>query len=123
MGYMLGLVLLTFLWQPLLEKPPLVPNTWYIVANGYSGRLTLERVQNGVMEGTLLGDEVRGTYNEKTHCLTLQRMRYGKTFQTYTGYLFQHPQNNGDTRTFAGTFTDVDLRRDPNRPVFGWYAV
>ena len=95
---------------------------WTLKANGASGDLILQSVENGKVSGTIFGDDMRGTYDEKTHCLTLYRLHKKIVFQTYKGYDFLNPGNGDDKFAVAGTFREFSSL--PGRPAaeYGWYA-
>ena len=92
--------------------------TWTINGNGFEGELVLDTVAGGKVSGTMYGETVNGTFDEKTKRLSLVRVRDGNPFQAYTGYLFQQVQA-GAKPTMAGTFTHLE-QTGPLEA--GWYA-
>ncbi len=101
-------------------QPPTV--TWKINANGHEGELVIDSIKEGKVEGTLLGDKIRGSYDEKTRCLSLLRLGTdGHAFQSYKGYLFLNPEEKQTKYNLAGTF-QVFAGEGGAGVEYGWYA-
>ncbi len=101
-------------------EPP--TGTWKINANGHEGELVIDSVTDGKVEGTLLGDKIRGFYDEKSKCLSLIRLGAdGNTKQTYKGYLFLNPEEKQTKYNLAGTF-QVFGGEGGAGVEYGWYA-
>lgn len=102
-------------------EPPI--GVWQINANGHEGDLVLNSVDDdGTIEGSLLGDSIRGCYDEATKCLSLLRVdASGGTLQAYKGYLFLNREENNTRFTIAGTF-QVFAGEGESGVEYGWYA-
>src|SRR6516162_7455482 len=97
----IGLVLIP---QVALGQPP--TGTWKVNGNGFEGELVIKSVADGKVEGTIYGQPIVGTYDEKTKRLNFLRLQDPKdptTFQAWTGYLFQNAGEKEVTHTLAGT--------------------
>jgi len=101
-------------------QPP--KGSWAINANGFAGELVVESVIDCKVDGTLLGDRMRGFYDEKTACLSVLRLRKdGTTYQSYKGYLFRDVGQKEARYHLAGVFQVYG--GEGNRGVeYGWYA-
>jgi len=100
-------------------QPP--TGTWKINANGHEGELVIDSIMDGKVAGTLLGDTIRGFYDEKSKCLSLLRLGAdGNTKQTYKGYLFLNEEKQTQYN-LAGTF-QVFGGEGGAGVEYGWYA-
>ena len=101
-------------------QPP--TGTWKINANATEGELVIESITDGKVEGKMLGDRIRGFYDEKTKCLGVLRLGGdGVGFQSYKGYLFINPEEKQIRYHFAGTF-QVFGGEGGAGTEYGWYA-
>lgn len=98
-----------------------INGVWKIKANGYSGELIVKSDKDGQIEGTLFGDKVNGSYDRKTRCLTLSRLRNGALYQSYKGYTFLHADDIEDTHAIAGIFQDFSGDKASEHE-YGWFA-
>jgi hypothetical protein len=99
-------------------QPP--TGAWKVNANGHEGELVIDSIKEGKVEGTLLGDKIRGFYDEKSKCLSLLRLGAdGGTKQTYKGYLFHNKEQT--KYNLAGTF-QVFGGEGGAGVEYGWYA-
>ena len=101
-------------------QPP--TGTWKINANASEGELVIESITDGKVEGKLLGDRIRGFYDERTKCLSVLRLGGdGVGFQSYKGYLFINPEEKQIRYHFAGTF-QVFGGEGGAGTEYGWFA-
>jgi len=101
--------------------PPV--RAWNINANGSQGSLIIRLdPQTNNLTGTVLGDAIRGFWDDFSNKITFIRMNNGaspETAQVYTGYMF----NQGQLYTLAGSFEAFRSAGGiAGREVFGWYA-
>jgi hypothetical protein len=101
-------------------QPP--TGAWKINANGAEGELVIESITDGKVEGKMLGERIRGFYDEKTKCLSVLRVGGdGIGYQAYKGYLFINPEEKQIRYHFAGTF-QVFSGEGSAGAEYGWYA-
>ena len=101
-------------------QPP--TGSWKINANASEGELVIESITDGKVEGKLLGDRIRGFYDERTKCLSVLRLGGdGVGFQSYKGYLFINPEEKQIRYHFAGTF-QVFGGEGGAGTEYGWFA-
>jgi hypothetical protein len=102
------------------SQPP--TGTWKINANGTEGELIINSITDGKVEGKLLGNEMLGSYDEKTKSLSVLRLNHdGFAFQSYKGYLFLNPEVQQVRYNLAGTF-QVYSAEGGLPGEYGWYA-
>lgn len=105
------------------EQFQLSTGTWKINANGSEGELIINCITDGKVEGKMFGNEMLGSYDEKTKCLSVRRLNHGGfAFQSYKGYLFLNPEVKQVRYNLAGTF-QVQHSGEGGLPgEYGWYA-
>jgi hypothetical protein len=102
------------------SQPP--TGTWKINANGSEGELIINCITDGKVEGTLFGNEMLGSYDEKTRSLSVRRLNKGGfAFQSFKGYLFLNPEVKQVRYHLAGTF-QVHSGEGGVPGEYGWYA-
>lgn len=105
---------------PSVVRAQLPTGTWKVNATGFEGELVIKSVNDGKVEGTIFGDAITGSYEEKTKCLSFLRLQE-KANQGYKGYLFSKTVGGDVHYSLAGTFQAFYVSGD-GRTEFGWYA-
>jgi hypothetical protein len=121
---LMAVLSLVFVSAPALAQLP--SGTWKFNGNGFEGELVIKSVDGGKIEGTVYGQPIVGTYDEKTKRLNFLVMRDPKdptSFQAFKGYVFQNADEKQIRYTLAGTFVPFSAAGTADGMLeAGWYA-
>jgi hypothetical protein len=107
---------------------PTGPGIWNLVANGFSGQMSLTADTNGNVTGWAYSSSnlIQGFYDPTSAKLTFMLKYAGNPTnpQIYTGYLFYDCSGTACFTELAGTFDAFASEGGlSQRNTFGWYAV
>jgi hypothetical protein len=110
---------------PQVAASQLPTGTWKVNGNGFEGELVIRSVADGKVAGTIYGQPIVGTYDQKTKRLNFLRLQDPKdprSFQAWKGYLFQNSSEKEITHTLAGTYQPFGEEGGAPMMEFGWFA-
>jgi hypothetical protein len=94
---------------------------WSVLANGFSGTLSITSVSGGNLSGTIFGNPITGFWNSTSREITFVRdLGSPDANQIYTGYYFKGP---GGANYLTGYFEAFGGGGgSATRHFFGWVA-